>query len=256
VLPDELTLSVVDDVFHANEWQKHGRLAGSKKMKVALGHYPQESLSNEAMLCINYILDHWQELGHLVNEIPLLKEMWDLAQESGGACIYPDEVLTYALEKPINDEKYGAWIDVARDIFKNGPPSDKYLDYYMSKCIEDFPLAWKDNNASNGYMKHYRNRDDAIEIIDLPLDEQINNFRSLCEKFLKEDVANSPCWKKIAICILKNDTTMKYAGFAPTLRERIARQEAIAAFSTKQKEKDKAVADAKVLVERMKKQRQ
>ena len=56
--------------------------------------------------------------------------------------------------------------------------------------------------------------------------------------------------KKVAICILKNDVTMKYAGFAPTLRERIARENAIAAFSNKQKERDEALKAAERLMKK------
>lgn len=267
VLPSELTMKVVDDAFEPDGWYKGERLSGSKRMKVFLGHYPQESISNEANLCLKYIVKHWDEYGHLIQEIPLLSRIWKLAQESGGKCIIPDEVLTYILEKPVNDKIYGTWIDVAYDVFENGIPSDKYAEYWKSDKIEDFPLAFKadeetaqfidrDCNSENGYwVRKYRNNDGALEQIALSLEEQKKNFLNVCDIFFKEDVSMSPCWKKIAICILKNDTSMKYAGFAPTFRERQAREEAIAAFSTKQKEKEKAKAEAERLAAQIENER-
>lgn len=228
VLPTDLTQMIVDDSFEPDGWYKQSRLAGSKRMKVFLGHYPQESISNEANLCLKYIVKNWEKHGHLIQETPLLKRIWDLAQASGGKCLIPDEILTYILEKPIDDSKYGSWIDVCYDVFTNGIPSEKFAEYWKSDKIEGFPLAAPDS-----------------------LEEQKKNFLSVCDIFFKEDVSMSPCWKKIAICILKNDTSMKYAGFAPTLRERQAREDAIAAFSTKQKDKEKAKEEAKRLAEQI-----
>lgn len=233
VLPSEFTQMVVDDSFEPDGWYKMTRLAGSKRMKVFLGHYPQESISNEANLCIKYIIKHWDKYSHLIFDTPMLKRMWDLAQHSGGKCILPDEILTYILEKPVNDSKYGGWIDVAYDVFTNGIPSDKYKEYWKNDKIEGFPL----------------DVDEDIEV-------QKKNFLNLCDIILKEDVSMSPCWKKIAICILKNDVSFKYAGFGSTLRERQAREEAIAAFSTKQEEKEKAKIEAQRLADKIAKERQ
>lgn len=256
VLPNELTMKVVDDAFEPDGWYKDSRLAGSKRMKVFLGHYPQESLSNEANLCLQYIVKNWDEYGHLIEEIPLLNRIWKLAQESGGKCILPDEVLTYILEKPVNDNIYGTWIDVAYDVFKNGIPSDKYAEYWKSDKIEGFPLAEYNPDSKEKWFHRTVSEDGTVHIGEpISLEEQKKNFLKVVEVFFKEDVAMSPCWKKIAICILKNDTSMKYAGFAPTFRERQAREEAIAAFSTKQKEKEKAKEEAKRLADQIAKER-
>lgn len=233
VLPNWLTEEVVGDYFEPDMWYKDGRLAGSKRMKIFLGHYPQESLSNEANLCVQYIIDNFEQHGYLIQEIPLLKRIWDLAQDSGGLCVLPDEVLTYTLEKPINDKDYGGWIDVAYDVFQNGPPSDLYGKYWRATAIENFPLS-----------------------IDPDIEVQKQNFVDVCNVMFKEDIGYSPCWKKIAICILKNDTSFKYAGFAPTLRERQAREEAIAAFSTKEQEKEKAKAEAQRLADQIAKEKE
>ena len=74
--------------------------------------------------------------------------------------------------------------------FANGPPSDKYVDYWKSAKIEEFPLP-----------------------VDEDLKVQKKNFLNVCDTMFKEDIPFSPAWKKIAICILKNDTSFKYAGF-------------------------------------------
>lgn len=246
VLPNDFTEMIVDDHFTEGTWNKENRLAGSKRMKMFLGRYPQESTSNEANLCLKYILNNYEEYGYLIQSTPLLKRMWDLAQKSGGKSILPDEVLTYILEKPVNDKNYGLWIDVAEDIFQNGIPSEKYKEYWKSDKIEGYPLAYENEG------KHFHS--DTNE--EIPLDVQKKNFSDMIDIYLKEDVSMSPCWKKIAICILKNDVSFKYAGFSSTYKERLAREEAIAAFSTKQEEKEKAIAEAERLSKQMKKEKE
>lgn len=220
-LPSDFTQMVVDDSFAEDEYELLGRLSGSKRMKVFVGHYPQESLSNEANTCIKYIVENWEDSGFLIFNNPMLKRIWDFAQISGGNAVSPDEVLTYAIEKPVNGGVED-WIDVSIDVFANGIPSDKYKEYWRAEKIEGFPLPVSED-----------------------LEVQKNNFLNTCETFLKEDVAYSPCWKKVAICILKNDVSMKYAGFGATLREREAREDAIAAFDTKEKQKEASAQEAK-----------
>lgn len=221
-LPNWLTMKACDDAFDYNKWYMSSRLNGSKRPVCCVGHYPQESLTNEAMLCINYILDNWDECKCFVFESPALKKIWDLAQDSHGVGLIPDEALTILLEEKDGD-KPSAWADNARKLFANGH-TDKYKKYYKHDKIENFPL---ERSGDEETQKKY--------------------FKQVCEVWFKEDVAWSPCWKKVAICILKNDVTMKYAGFAPTLRERIAREEAVAAFSNKQAEKAEALAAAERL---------
>lgn len=237
-LPDTFTKMVVDDAFYKGVWKKLGRLSGSKRMKVYLGNYPQESISNEANLCLKYIIKHWDEdfedgmkYKDLIEASPLLSRMWDFAQKSQGKCVLPDEVCTYILEKPVDDSKYGVWIDVSEDIFTNGIPSEKFKDYWKSDKIEGFPFE-----------------------VESDIEMQKKYFLSMCDIILKEDVSMSPCWKKICICILKNDTSMKYAGFGATLRERQAREDAIAAFSTKEEEKKKAKLEAEKLAAKIEKE--
>lgn len=254
VLPSDFTQMVVDDSFEPDGWYKMTRLAGSKRMKVFLGHYPQESISNEANLCMKYIVKNWDKYSNLIFNTPLLKRMWDLSQASGGKCLLPDEILTYILEKPVNDSIYGGWIDVAYDVFTNGIPSDKYKEYWKNDKIEGFPLAEYNPNSKEWYYT-IKNSDGTVgHVQELTLEEQKQNFLSLCDIILKEDVSMSPCWKKIAICILKNDVSFKYAGFGSTLRERQAREEAIAAFSTKQEEKAKAKVEAERLANQIAKE--
>lgn len=252
-LPDEFTNMVVDSVYPKEVWKKISRLPGSRRMKVFIGTYPQESLSNEANLCIKHIVENWGEYGHLIEETPVLNKIWNFAQESSGNCILPDEALTYTLEKEMKQSENGAWVDAARDIYKNGIPSDKFAEYYRAEKIEDFPLASKENGR---WFKKYRNSEGALEITEETLDNQKQNFLDVCDIFLKEDVSYSPCWKKIAICILKNDVSMGYAGFSRTHREMQAREKAMEAFDTKRieqrKAKEKAEKKAKELEEKAK----
>lgn len=255
-LPNDLTKMVVDDWFNPGSWNKENRLSGSKRMNVFIGRYPQESLSNEANLCLKYIVENWKEYGHLIGETPILKSIWELAQESGGKCPLPDEVLTYILEKPIDDKKAASWIDVARDLFTNGIPSDKYAEYYHIEKIEGFPIAEYIPSSREWYIRQQNSDGTWGHIAEVTFEKQKKNFLDVCDIFFKEDVSFSPCWKKICICILKNDTTFKYAGFAPTLRERLAREDAIAAFSTKQEEQVKAKKEAEKLAEQMKKEKE
>lgn len=231
VLPSDFTQMVVDDYFVEDGWKKSNRLAGSKRMKVFIGHYPQESVSNEAYLCIQYILEHWQEWGHLIQETPLLKQIWDFSQKTGGDCVLPDEVLTYILEKPVDDSHYGVWMDVSEDVFAHGIPSERFAEYWKSEKLEGYPMQAPEK-----------------------LEEQMKNFDNVCSKILKEDVAYSPCWKKICICILKNDTSMKYAGFGQTFREQQAREAALSAFSDKKAEEKRAKKEAAQLAKKIEKE--
>jgi predicted phosphoadenosine phosphosulfate sulfurtransferase len=178
------------------------------------------------------------------------------------------------LEKPVDDKRHGAWISAAVDVLMNGRPSDKYEKYWKTEAVDGFPL-----NASN--------RDESIQALNavnfkpeseeysldemyvrldsffdtyecsLPMEQQRMNMDDICKnKVLREDVAYSPCWKKIAICVLKNDVSFKFCGFGATLRERQAREEAIAAFDTKQSEKESAKAEALRLAEQIKREKE
>ena len=275
-LPSDFTMSIVDD-YYVNDpqysWRKLGRLPGSKRMKVHIGKYPQESLSNEAYLCIKAILNDWENKSHMIENSTFLTRMWKIAQMSDGDALTQDEVLTYILEKPVNDNKYGAWMIPTIDVFLNGIPSDKYKKYWRSDKIEGFPLNAKNRDelmeiisgvSFNPNDEHYSFEEmeaKVEEFIDkyecnLPIEKQIENMDKMCaNKVLKEDLAYSPAWKKIAVCILKNDVSFKYAGFAPTLRERKAREEAIAAFETRKEEKNKAREEAKRLAKQIEKKR-
>ena len=326
VLPNELTYYVTDDAFEIGAWKKLGRLSGSKRMNVFLGHYPQESLSNEANLCLKFIIDNWdrnisddmiiteekwqgKKYSDIIYETPYLNAIFELALKTGGKCLTEDEILTYILEKPIYDSFYGDWIRVNEDIFANGIPSDKYKDYWKNDKIEGYPLAYKKgetlenaigvdsndeeiirgdgigvDNAEGGmnqeeynvdgsmkhpdthfkniatgtrdtvWIKRELNRQGTYDEIEMSESEKVSAFNSLVDIILKESIAYSPCWKKIAICILKNDVSMKYAGFSATYKERLAREEAMAAFATKQEDKEKAKANAEALAKKIEKE--
>lgn len=270
VLPSELTEKLVDDHFENGELVKLNRLSGSKRMNIHIGHYPQESTSNEANICLKYLVKNWNNVvySHIHNEdgasydltgkdlimdIPLLKRMWDVAQKTGGNSVSNDEVLTYNLEKPVDDSHFGVWLDVTEDVAENGRPSDKYDKYWKLDKIENYPLSEYIPDADKWFSRNVLS-DGTVELEELSIEDQKNNFLSMCDLVLKEDVAMCCCWKKIAICILKNDVTMKYAGFSATLRERQAREEAMAAFSTQQEEKAKAKENAEALAKKIEKE--
>ena len=256
VLPSKLTEKLVDDHFEADGWYKMERLNRSKRMNVFVGHYGQESFSNEANICLKYLIKNFDEKieeadgltgAEIIANTPLLYRIWDVAQKSEGKCINDDELLTYLLEKNVDDSKYGVWLDVCEDVFENGIPSDKYKDYWKSEKIDSYPLAISGDEK----FEYYKNTESKEKV---GLEEQKEYFTDLCDVFLKENVSWAACFKKICICILKNDVSMKYAGFSATLRERLAREDAMAAFSTKQEEKAKAKENAEALAAKIEKE--
>lgn len=222
-LPNDFTEFLVDDYFVKGQWEANGRLSGSKKIKVKLGKFPQNSIDNEANICLNFIIDNDENFNkyfYLIEQSRLLSRIWEFSQKYHGNCIYPDEILTYSLEKTINDKNDNCyWIDVAEDIFENGLPSNKFKKYYYSDKI---------NKETDVYYTKYKHT-------------PIENFKLVIDKILKEDILGCPSWKKICICILKNDITFSYAGFAPSYKEKLARQKALEAFDKKFKNKNKSI---------------
>lgn len=274
-LPTSFTKRIVDDAFSPEgdgSWHKLKRLPRGKRMEVHIGHYPQESMSNEAFQCVKYIIDHFDQYGQLIDNSPTLHAMWVMAQMSDGACVTGDEILTYVLELPINDAKHSNVVDVCLNVFSRGIPSDKYKKYWRSDRIEGFPkntasdaseifnIVWDpsdpnyDSNAKEAAIQSIIANWEPSK--DLTPQRAAENFIKFCSVILKEDVAWSPCWKKIAICILKNDVTFKYAGFAATLRERQAREDAFDAFDQQKKAQEEAkrqaLAQARAIEERNK----
>lgn len=297
-LPDQLCQLVVDDWYSkegSDSWYKAGRLSGSKRMKVCIGGYPQESLSNEAYLVLQWIIQHkdepvpveWLEnmrqkgvevpeeslssatMKDLIDLSPMISRMWKLAAAMDWNCISQDEVLTYLLERPLDDTKHGAWMLAAFDVLMNGIPSKQYAKWWKSDRVDGLPANCDEAvlesvkeqfGIAGNHENDLESRWDALCAglkayqSKLSFDEHAKQFLQWCKNgMLKEDVSYSPCWKKIAICILKNDVTMKYCGFAPTLRERQAREEAMAAFSTKQSEREQAQKNAQAMAEEIEK---
>ena len=90
----------------------------------------------------------------------------------------------------------------------------------------------------------------------LPFEQQLETMLNFVRNgMLREDVAYCCCWKKIAICVLKGDSQFKYAGFGATMRERIAREEAMAAFSVNQAEKEQAKKNAQAMAKEIEERR-
>lgn len=236
-IPSDFTESVVDDSWKRGGWYRDKRLPGSKRQVVSLGHYPQESISNEANLVIKQIVNDWDESHDLIFSNDYLSRMWDFAQKSNGQCVTQDEILTYTLEHETNEHIPAYWTDISNDVFKNGVENSKYKKDYRSDKLEGYPFA-------EGSKLKWKSNDDDHE---LQLEEMQKNFLDMCDIILKEDISYSPSYKKMAITILKNDKVGQYMGFQPTLRERKARQEAMAAFSAEQKDKEKAIEAIKGL---------
>lgn len=294
-LPDEFTKSVVDDDWQYENWRKLERLKRSRNMIVALGKYPQEPLSTEALSCIKHILDNWESCKHLISESPILSKMWVFAQEFGGRSLIPDEVLTYSLERPIDDKSGSVWIDASRDVFENGIPSDKFAKWYKSagepvepasrSKIDKESAAASSELALQGIVdesgddvsaiklayargvgsQSYRNAgykgpevypmgDPEVEVTlgwdGIPLLEQMANVRNVADIILKPDYQGSPSYFKLCSAFLRNDVTLKSLGFAPTLREKIAREQATAAFDSKRADAEAAKERAAALIKK------
>jgi hypothetical protein len=218
-LPDWLTLQCCDEIW--NFYEKVERIPGSKRISTYLRHYPQESLSHEAFLCISNLVLNWSYYGEkIIMETPLLKRMWDLSQWAKGDCLYPDEVLTYTLDKELNPKVDGGWIEASMDVFENGRPSHRWDKYWLSDRLDFYPFT---GNKNDRIRKAY--------------------FLNVGKIILKEDMMGCPSWKRLCICMLKNDISMRYAGFSMTYRERLAREEAMEAFGTLEVKAKRMVKD-------------
>ena len=215
-LPNAFTLEITDDYFKKDSFKILGRLPRSKRMGLIIGHYPQESPSEEARLCIHYIIDNWNKYNYLIKQSSILSKMWDLSQLTHGKCLYPDEILTYTLENNIENSG-DAWLNVVYNIFLNGIDNSKFKKYYFNNKIDNFPLTPPKD-----------------------LETQKQYFLNFSDIFLKEDITSIQSWKRICICILKNDVSFSYAGFSKTYKERLAREQALAMFSLNKEEKDKS----------------
>ena len=135
-------------------------------------------------------------------------------------------------------------------MYANGIPSDKYKDSWRSGKLEQFPVSTYVLN------ENVLNEDEWWFAFEQSLEDQKQNLESVMDILLKEDLSNSPCWKRFAVVILKMDISGKYAGFAPTLKERKMREEAMAAFSVDQKERQKAVEEAKMIEKRIQREKE
>lgn len=82
-----------------------------------------------------------------------------------------------------------------------------------------------------------------------------DNIRRAANVWFKENIHSTSSWKRFCIAILKNDVTLKYLGFAPTTKERVARANAVSAFSSKQEEREKAKKEAERLAKKLEKER-
>lgn len=195
-LPEWLTIRV-----NGEDWKninKIRRLSGSKKMSVNLMRLPLEPLSYQAFKCCEYLIDNFEVEIHerktgkdIIEEIPLLNRIWDFSYHSKGDCLYPDEVLTYTLDKDLDIKKSGEWITASEDVFANGRPSNRFDKYWVSDKVEWFPNT---KVKTDKIRKAY--------------------FLNVCKIMFKEDILEQPSWKRFAIAILKNDIFMVYCGFS------------------------------------------
>lgn len=222
-LPDDFTKSICDDYFNFDGWEKSTRISGSKRMRVKLGHYPQEAITKEAEMCLDYIIDNFRDYDYLIYNNKILSRIWDFAQKSAGNCLYPDEILTYSLDRNVDLNEYCNFIDVCEKVYEFGiPENSKFKKYYFCHKFKNWD---KKNNKLLGYPFAKTN----------DIEYQIQNFQSVYKTILKEEITDNPSWKRICICILKNDRNFSYAGFTRTLKERQAREEAMEAFGNLKK---------------------
>ena len=98
-----------------------------------------------------------------------------------------------------------------------------------------------------------------IPKVDNPAEEGSKEFwknvLSGARVWFRENIHSTSSWKRFSIAILKNDVTLKYLGFAQTSTERLARANAIAAFSDQKEEKEKAKKQAQRLAKQIEKER-
>lgn len=158
-LPDELTLSVTDDVWHENDWRVYDSNLKSKKELIAVVRYPQESLEAEAYACIKHIYNNKDM--EIINNTPTLKK---LCERWNNGYIYSPEELRIAMVKNKTLPKK----EVSDDFWEN---------------IERGASIW-----------------------------------------FRENIHSTSSWKRFAAAIYRGDFSLKYLGFVPTYKERMARR--------------------------------
>lgn len=263
-LPNYLTKKIVDDVWTYDMWYRVGRLPGSKKQKLVLGHYAQEAHMVEANKVLSYIIDNYDEInpengrpiGELLWTSKYIRKIWEFAQKSGGEIIYPSESLLYTLEKDTDPTIPAFWTDIAEDVFTNGIPSTRYAKQWKSDKMAQFPVGnfYKDENLYKDIENNWEYPDSWWKVFGNDYKAQAENMHKVLDKFFKEDLSNSPCWKRFAVVILKLDLSGKYMGFGPTLRERKMREEAMSSYSQDKDEQEKSLKEVELLNKKIEKE--
>lgn len=264
-LPSGLTEEIVDDSYERGTWYFNGRLAGSKKRKMLLGHYSQQSLAKEGNIMWEWMMNNWFEewegkpIWKIVQDSDHLRKTFEFAQRSGGEVLFNDEILTYVLEKDAHEERPAFWTNVSDDVFTNGIPSDKYKNDYKTIMPEQYPVesyfieeSFEGDFWWNKFLRP-EERSSNPEITE-PMKRLFKNVQDVADKYMKEDLSNSPSWKRMVVVILQNDIDGKYMGFSKSSVAELSRAEAMAAFSKNEKEADQAKASIGILKKKVEKE--
>ena len=100
--------------------------------------------------------------------------------------------------------------------------------------------------AGNDWKKETLERYDTGQILEPFTDAWYRAMNKAISIWFKEDIHSTSSWKRIAVAVLKGAggvPDFSYIGFAPTFKERLARAEALQAFSSTQEEKTKAAKE-------------
>lgn len=220
----EIVKNLEDDEWTDQDFHIGNLLPVSGKICLSISHYPQQSLEKEVQECIDYILDNklWDEI---LNSEDLLRIINKFEETDVKTMLTPTQYLMVM---------YGN--DAVKKKNKVDENTEKKYDNIVR--FEDIM-----DKLSNGEM----------EDPDVVL--WMKRIRDANQKWFREQIHSTSSWKRFTINILKGDITCKYLGFGPCSTERLARANAMQAFSQKQEEKEKAKKDAEKMVRQIEAER-
>jgi len=218
-----------DDVWTKDDYHTGGILPISGKTCLSLSHYPQQSLEKEAQECIDYILDNGL-FSEIEKSLALQRVLKKFAETEVWSMLTPTQWLMV---------HYGN--DAVKKKNKVDENTEKRYDDIIS--LEDVLAIVHDQNRADDWRNY-----EKVKI-------WMKRIKDGNEKWFREAIHSTSSWKRFTINILKGDITCKYLGFGPCATERIARANAMQAFSQKQEEKEKAKKEAEKMAKQIEAER-
>ena len=215
---------VTDDVWTKDDYHIGGILPISGKQNLSISHYPQESLEKEVQMCISYIIEN--KLFDEIDKSPSLKSIIEKFESV--------DVKTMLTPTQYLMVHYG------NDAVKKKNKVDENTEKLYANIIRYDDIKEKLKSLKEGE-----------NITDPDIKIWIKRITDANLKWFKEQIHSTSSWKRFTINILKNDITCKYLGFGPCMSERLARANAMQAFSQKQEEKEKAKKEAEKMVKKI-----